>query len=287
LLAIWLFWSVFEGSFQFFMMDVSSFLAKWRRSVSEYFSGPSSDSASAPAIGHISAEPHIITFKESVVTLSANEGLEEVQAPEGACEERVSFADQVDSYNADVLSWTHLVDPSWWGSSPLSCKEVKDKIAAASASTIVGIYSHHGKSASKKSVSIRFQCEHGRGRLDGGEKSKDKSLSKDIASVDVHAAGTRFVTNSKPAPAHTNMRRSKFSHCQYGFTLTTSDLNESSLPDAQGVWRLSTHHNSEACEVHSGHPKPAFPAGRIMGISAQHFNRLLRFLSERPLARQP
>jgi len=167
------------------------------------------------------------------------------------------------------LTWTHAVDQDWWGSSALSCKEVQDKIAGASASTIIGLYSHHGKCASKNSVSIRFQCEHGRGRTDGGEKSREKSLSKDLATVNVHAAGSRYVENKKPAPAHTNMRRSKFSNCQYGFTLTTSDLNELSPPDAKGIWRLSTHHKSDACNVHSGHPKPAFSAGRIMGATAE------------------
>jgi hypothetical protein len=165
------------------MTDVNSFLARWRRTASEFLFGPEADAGAAPDKSHLSPAAvscsNVISFKERVVNLHVSD----------VSDLPTSFEEQVGAYNSEVLNWTHAVDQDWWGSSALSCKEVQDKITGASASTIIGIYSHHGKCASKHSVSIRFQCEHGRGRTDGGEKSREKSLSKDLATVNVHAAG--------------------------------------------------------------------------------------------------
>ena len=189
----------------------------------------------------------------------------EAPAPANPLDGVGSFHDQMQSYNTDVMNWGVSFSPDWWGPEALSVQELCDKISAASKDTVSHLYSFHGAKPGKHTTSICFGCEHGRKREDGGQKSKDKGITKDMGRVDASAAGRRFVHDKRPAPSHTNMRRGKFAGCEYRFVLTTNDINESSPRDAKGHWTLSSRANSGSCSVHTGHPKPAFAAGRIKG----------------------
>ena len=182
-------------------------------------------------------------------------------------ENPVSFENLVETYESAVMEWQCNFNDDWWGQQLLSQQELKDKIAAASAETTCNLYAHHDFKRRMLSTSVSFACEHGRERFDdSGDRSRKKGLDKKLEEVDVASTGRRFRDEKRPAPAHTNLRRSKYCECPYRFVLSTDDIKKGSPSDAAGKWSLSEHKSAQMCSVHIGHPKPAHSVGRVKGV---------------------